>query len=381
MKRGCRLVLLIMFLVTMAGCKEAQPVSGTGTDVPKGIFQPKTGEMLAVGDVMLARKVERLIASQGEGYPFARLGDSLKAADLVFGNLESPLSERGRPLPGKGICFRARPSMAAELARRGFDVLSIANNHALDYDTPAFEDTLRLLGEAGIRTVGGGGNITEARSPVILEEQGLKIAFLAYTEMADIYFHPKYQRRFQATQDVGGVAPLVEADVKEDIAAVRDKVDILVLSLHWGTEYSDRPTDEQRRLAREFIDAGADIILGHHPHVIQGVERYGRGIIAYSLGNFIFDQNQKLATKQGMMLRFKVSRGGVEEVTVLPVFINESQPVVASGEEGKPILERISALSQDLGTKLTLNEDRAVVTLNPEKATTMPIEPAQAGSE
>ena len=375
------LVLPLFCLFFLAGCRGAEPVTGPKLERVEPAFRPQSIEMVAAGDVMLARKVERLIASQGEGYPFARLGDSLKAADLLFANLESPLSERGRPLPGKGICFRARPSMAAELARQGFDVLSIANNHALDYDIPAFEDTLRLLGEVGIRTVGGGGNITEARNPVIVEEQGIKIAFLAYTEMADIYFHPKYQRRFRATQDLPGVAPLVEADVKEDIAAVRDKVDVLVLSLHWGTEYSDRPSDEQRRLAREFIDAGADIILGHHPHVIQGVERYGSGIIAYSLGNFIFDQNQKLATKQGMLLRFKVSRGGVEKVTVLPVFISESQPVVACGEEGKPILERIRALSQDLGTKLTLDENQAVLLLNSQEATAMPVEPAQAGSE
>ena len=127
--------------------------------------------LMAVGDVMLARKVERLMQNHGTDYPFVRIENKLQEADITFGNLESPLSERGTPLPGKGICFRARPEMAARLKQAGFDVLSVANNHSLDYDTDAFLDTLDLLRSNQIEPVGGGRNIDEARQPIIIENK------------------------------------------------------------------------------------------------------------------------------------------------------------------------------------------------------------------
>jgi poly-gamma-glutamate capsule biosynthesis protein CapA/YwtB (metallophosphatase superfamily) len=355
-----RLAILLLFLMIILGVAACEPEQHQQSE-PVAVVEPEpeveSVKLAAVGDVMLARKVDRLMRSGGDDYPFAKLGQELQEADLAFANLESPLSARGEPMPGKGICFRGRPEMVARLAQAGFDVVSIANNHALDYDEPAFLDTLDLLTAAGIKAVGGGKNITEARQPVIIERKGLKIGFLAYTDYADIYFHNRYPRRFQATDEISGVAPLVEAEIREDIAALREQVDILVVSLHWGLEYVHETDAARRQLAHTLIDDGADIILGHHPHVLQGIESYNDGLIAYSLGNFIFDQNQKLSTRQGLMLEVELTPQGVGKATIYPVFIDESQPRIVSGEEAQDILDLVQKLSEDLDTILEVNQE------------------------
>lgn len=359
MRAGCLFLIglltagtALLYKTPPAGIEPATLTAEPGT---------KAVELVAVGDIMLARKVERMMQAYGDDYPFAKIADEIYQADIAFGNLESPLSTRGRALPGKGICFRARPALAGQLAEKGFDVLSIANNHALDYDTPAFNQTRQVLQEAGIATVGGGKNIDEARRPVILEAKGLKIGFLAYTDYADVYFHPRYPRRFQATNEVEGVAPLVEQDIRQDINAIRPRVDILVVSLHWGVEYSHRPTAAQQRMAHAFIDSGADLILGHHPHVLQGIERYNRGLIAYSLGNFIFDQNHRLETRQALMLKARITAQGLEEASIYPVFIDQSQPRLVAEEEARGILPQLQSLSAELGTTLEVGSHRAVL--------------------
>lgn len=310
--------------------------------------------LLAVGDVMLARKVERLIQANGEEYPFKNVKGRLEAADLTIGNLESPLSSRGKALPGKGIAFRARPEMARVVSQTGFDVMSLANNHSLDYDTDAFLDTIDLLKFNGVRTIGGGRNIMEAREPVIVERNGLKIGFLAYTIFADIYYDARYRRAFEATDAMSGVAPLVKDQMIEDIAKLDPTVDYTVVSLHWGTEYARTPDESQKILARALIDSGADLIVGHHPHIIQGFERYKNGLIAYSLGNFVFDQNWSDYTRKGLMLNVKFTRKGMEDVNAVPVFIHESQPAVMTGTEADKLLNDLKSRTQNLGTSASI---------------------------
>ncbi len=310
--------------------------------------------LVAVGDIMLARKVERLIQNHGTDYPFARIEHKLQEADIAFGNLESPLSERGTPLPGKGICFRARPEMSARLKQAGFDVLSVANNHALDYDTDAFLDTLDLLRSNDIQPVGGGRNIDEARQPIIIEKNGLRVGFLAYTIFADVYYDYRYRRTFRATETISGVAPLEQELILEDLAALRPQVDVVIVSLHWGTEYSRYPDPGQQELGRALIDAGADLIIGHHPHITQGFERYGNGLIAYSLGNFIFDQNQHLFTRQGLILDLQLTADGLSDLRVWPVFIQESQPYIMEGEQAREFLQTVQESTRRLGTESTI---------------------------
>ncbi|GAW92404.1 CapA family protein [Calderihabitans maritimus] len=326
---------------------------------------PETVQLLAVGDVMLARKVGRLMEEKGLYYPFAKIAARLQSADLTFGNLESPISDRGFPLPRKGIWFRARPETVRALVYSGFDVMSLANNHALDYESPALLQTIEILARNGIASVGAGENLMQARKSVVKTVNGVRVGFLAYSDMADLIWDWNYPRSMRATEERPGIAPLDEKIILEDIAELRKKVDIVVVSLHWGEEYSDYPTAGQRRLARRLIDAGAHLIIGHHPHTLQGLEVYRHGLIAYSLGNFVFDQNWSLETRQGLILDLVLTPLGIREARIMPIFIHQSQPRIASGEQGQAILEKTVRLSRQLGTRLILQENEAVISGEP----------------
>ncbi|MBC7341919.1 MAG: CapA family protein [Clostridia bacterium] len=318
--------------------------------------------LVAVGDVVLARKVAKAMAEYGVDYPFMLIGQQLRDADLTFGNLECPISDRGSRLPGKGIWFRADPAVGPVLKDVGFDVLSIANNHSLDYLDQAFYDTIDLVKAQGISLVGGGCNLAEARQPVIREVNGIRIAFLAYSDMADIYWSQKFKRTLAATEDRCGVAPLKIDMIEEDVSKAVYASDLVVVSLHWGVEYSDYPTAEQRRLAHRIIDAGARLVLGHHPHTLQGVEYYKGGLIAYSLGNFVLDQYQKQKTQESFLLKVKFrDHGKTWKAEIWPVVLPKSQPRLATGPDADRILEKTRRLSQKLGTNLTLSGDHLTV--------------------
>lgn len=324
------------------------PVQGSPAPAPVPVDETIT--LNAVGDVMLARKVGRLIEANGTDYPLRLLGAELAAGDITFANLESPIASSGRPLPGKGICFRAAPAALASLTLGGFDVVSLANNHAVDYDSPALLETLELLAQSGIKTVGAGADINEARQPAILEAKGVKLAFLAYSDLADVYFSSKYPRPHRADANQSGVAPLEERLILEDIQAAAQQADLVLVSLHWGTEYVDQPSKQQREMAHRLIEAGADVILGHHPHWLQGLEVYQGKLIAYSLGNMVFDQNWSEATREGLVLQLELDRQGVRQAQVRPVFIQESQPGWAAGARQAKLNQQVVDLCRKLNT-------------------------------
>lgn len=324
----------------------------------------ETVELFAAGDVMLARHVEKLIEAHGPGYPFLHTRDLIRGADISFANLESPIAQGGFKLPGKGIWFRASRAAAQILSSAGFDVLSLANNHILDYEAPALKETIEFLRAQDIKPVGAGRNLTEARSPVVYEVRGIRTGFLAYSDFADIYWHPEYRRSLRATDTLPGVAPLSREIILEDVAALKDAVDIIVISLHWGNEYVDHPDSSQRALARELIDAGADLVIGHHPHVFQGIEVYKQGVIAYSLGNFVFDQYWSTKTQQGLALRCRLAKEGISSVDVLPVTIRRAQPSVAGGDEGRAIVSQLVSLSRALDTKVEVINGLGQITLD-----------------
>jgi poly-gamma-glutamate synthesis protein (capsule biosynthesis protein) len=278
------------------------------------------------------------------------MGSYLKGFDITFCNLESPISDQGQPVPGKGIAFRSPLKAMETLRMGGFDVISFANNHALDYRDEAFGQTLSLLRQDGVKTVGAGENLTASRQPAVFEKNGVKVAFLAYTDMADLWFSSSYKRPYRADETRCGVAPLEEDLILEDIAAVKSSVDVVVVSLHWGVEYTSGPTDQQQKLAHDLIDAGANLIIGHHPHVFQGFEVYGGGLIAYSLGNFIFDQNQRLETRQGLLLETTLTPEGLKKVRVRPALIEQSQPQEPDGEMENAMLAQLQEYCDDLGT-------------------------------
>lgn len=326
--------------------------------------EPKEFSIVTSGDVMLGRRVADAMKRWGINYPFARVTSYIRDADLAFGNLESPLSLQGTPLPGKGIWFRGDPKGAEALREAGYSVMSVANNHTLDYDTPAFLDTLAVLLENGIDPVGGGKNPAEATEPVIKQVCGQKIAFLAATEMADIFWSWEYRRTLEVKPEQPGVVRLDESQLANAIKALKGKADIIIVSLHWGTEFSDYPTEEQRRIAHGLVDAGANLIIGHHPHCLQGVEVYKGSIIAYSLGNFVYDKQTRPKSQEGLLLKVLFSGRSISKVILYPVLISDEQPRIAQGEDATRILSRTTTLSRELGTSLVVRDGIGVLNMS-----------------
>ncbi len=281
---------------------------------------PKVGEaeLLFVGDVMLGRGVAYQAKRHGGyTYPFLEVVDLLGSADLVFGNLEGPISSRGKN-QGSEYSFRFEPSAAKALKATGFDVVSLANNHILDYGVEALSDTMRYLKEAGIEAVGAGLNYNGANQPKILEVEGIKLAFLAYTNL--------YPKSLVAGESEAGVSDFDLEKVKESILGVRDLVDLVIVSWHWGEEYKTKASDLQGKIAKEMVDAGADLVVGHHPHVPQEVEQYKGAWIFYSLGNFVFDQNFSKETMGGLLIKARVGGPEKKVIQIEPLYfkINET---------------------------------------------------------
>ncbi|WP_432661984.1 CapA family protein [Wukongibacter baidiensis] len=318
--------------------------------VRKTNYENKTIRLTAVGDIMVGRRVGRILHEKGIDLAYKNLKETFNSSDILFGNLESPISNRGRKLPGKGICLRAKPEMAQVLKNSGFDIVSLANNHILDYDSEALLDTFKILKENDIAYIGAGRNIEEARKPYVMKLKGKTFAFLGYDEFAYIYYSSSYKRRFVATDNLSGTAPLKLDSIIEDVKKIREKVDYVVVSLHWGTEESNNINSTQKEIAHKLIENGVDIILGHHPHVIQPIEIYKGRPIIYSMGNYIFDQNDE-NNKQGMALEVLIEYGEIREVHALPIYIlNKSEPIIAHGKKGDFIKNKIIEISKRLDT-------------------------------
>jgi poly-gamma-glutamate capsule biosynthesis protein CapA/YwtB (metallophosphatase superfamily) len=257
---------------------------------------PAPVTLLAVGDLLLGSSVKSRILAEGADYPFRPAAAILRTADITFGNLECPLTERGVATAGKSaeslqakrnFLFRAPTACGAGLADAGFDVVSVANNHAMDYSAEGLRDTLSSLRAAGVQPVGGGEEITAACAPVILTRGKTRVAFLA---IADVL--PPFSAAGKTTPGIAparstAARPRFEAAVTAQLRALHEHVDFVFVSVHWGKERWTRPTPRQVKLGRFLIDAGADGVIGHHPHVLQPIERYHDKPIAYSLGNFI----------------------------------------------------------------------------------------------
>jgi len=251
--------------------------------------------IIFTGDMMLSRGVDyQMKKNKDFNYPFLKIADTVKSADIAFGNLEGPISSRGSN-QGSIYSFRDDPKVAGGLRFAGFDILSLANNHILDWGTEALEDTISILKANNIEPVGAGKNYEEANKPIIKEVNGTKFAFLAYTNLLPA--------SFTAAKNAAGISEFNQENIKKAVEGAKKNADIVIVSLHWGEEYAKSPSLWQKNLAHALIDSGADLIIGHHPHVVQGTEKYKTGWIAYSLGNFVFDQNFSEETMKGLMVK------------------------------------------------------------------------------
>ena len=262
-----------------------------------------------VGDVMLADGPGRVIAAGRD--PFVHVADRLRQADVRIGNLECVIARSGRALD-KPWTFRAHPRVLPVLQRH-LDAVSVANNHVGDFGREAFVEMLDHLDAAGIPRVGGGRNLAEAHRPLIIDQRGLRIALLAYDEF--------FPRSFEAGPDRPGSAWSEDEQVADDIRRARSehRADLVIPFMHWGSEGEPVANARQRQLARLMVDAGADAVVGAHPHVAQDAEVYRGKPIVYSLGNFVFDGFDRLDQRTGWMLFFTVDRSGVRAWHVEPV--------------------------------------------------------------
>lgn len=254
-----------------------------------------------VGDIMLADTPGQVIRHGGD--PFRQVDGLLSSADIRIGNLECTVATGGRPEAGKVFTLRAHPRVLRVLGRH-FDGLSLANNHSGDFGPAAFAEMIGHLERADIGFFGGGRTLADAHRPLIVERHGIRIAFLGYNE-----FMP---RRFEADEDKAGVAWSEDAQVRFDIANARQRegADVVIPVMHWGWENEAVANDRQRALARLMIDAGADAIVGGHPHVVQDIEIYRGKPVFYSLGNFVFDGFTRPENNTGWILRLDVDRHG-----------------------------------------------------------------------
>lgn len=285
MKRLSRLSLLVLLLI-LAGCATrpaavppavTAPTPAEPSPSPEPPAPPPRVTLLIVGDVMLARIPGEQV-EKGED-PLAAFAAELTGADLTVGNLECVIATVGEKVP-KAYNFRCHPRNVPLLARY-FDAVSVANNHSGDFGKEAFAEQLDLLKQGGVPYFGGGKNLAEAHGPLILERNGLRIALLGYNEVE--------LRSYEAGPESPGLAWSVDEQVERDIRAAREKADLVVVYPHWGLEYHPTHSARQEELARKMVRAGADLVVGAHPHVTQPVEVYQDRLIAYSLGNFVFD--------------------------------------------------------------------------------------------
>jgi len=296
-------LLLTCAVIWLPGCRGEECGSRTVT-------------LVAVGDVLLARGVAKQIDKHGADWLFDDTRDVLKGADLAFCNLECPLSTRG--VPGKRrFLFRADPKHAAALLSNGFDVVSLANNHTLDYGRDAMLDTIEAVRKAGITPVGAGANKAEASRIQVVTRHGLRVGFVAYVDL------PSYG--VVTLPDKPGVAGVDSGSLPAEIRAAKKKCDALVVSFHWGVEYMKRPTERQKKLARLCIDNGADLVLGHHPHVLQPVETYKGRPIAYSMGGFVWDGRVLGANKSAVYL-FELGKSSARLAKSIPIDIKGCRP-------------------------------------------------------
>jgi poly-gamma-glutamate synthesis protein (capsule biosynthesis protein) len=293
---------------------------------------------------MLARSIGTALARNLDDFPFGAVASILQSADVTVGNLECALGTAGKRAR-KSYTFLGPPDAAASLANAGFDVVSLANNHSLDYGPSALNETRGLLSAVGILYAGAGADEAAAHRPAVLAIKGLRLAFLAYVNTPA---EGSYRAStWGAKGNKAGVAWANPKRIAADVASARARADVVIVLLHSGRENVQVPDSTQRRVARAAIDAGAALVIGSHPHVLQGVERYRGGVIAYSLGNFVFDG--LYSRSETAILHVTLGREGVRAIDWTPVVLRRGRPEIAGTQQARNIRQRIERLSARLG--------------------------------
>jgi len=340
-----------------------------------GAQTTKKNRLAIVGDVAMEAADPKVVLAKAA--PF------LRESGIAFCNCEWPLTDRGAPWPGKaGRVVRSHPSKIETYTFAGFDAVGLANNHTMNYGPEGLLQTIELLDAAGIKHCGGGANLEAAHRPAVVEWQGARVAFLSYTSV--------FTAGFEATPDRPGLAvvkvetsynvpsrlhempgsplevtttpdPRHKDRLQADVSAARQLADAVVVSWHWGVSMGyQHLVPYQTELGHAAIDAGADLVVGHHPHTLQGIELYRGRPIAYSIAHFGFDMESSSFSPESVLLDVELTPHGFGQMLVRPVANSVEQPEIVDAEAGRQCLDWLARLSKPLGTRLDLTPDGAL---------------------
>jgi poly-gamma-glutamate synthesis protein (capsule biosynthesis protein) len=359
--RSVRIVSLIMIIyadIAVAAPTKADGIVDAAHESSALDSQPIETSILCTGDIMLVGSAKPIIEQRGVNYPFDRMRSIIQAADVAIGNLEMPLGLTGAPIPEKDFTFIGEPKLAGGIANAGFDVLALANNHMGDYGDDALLQTLEVLSANKLRYCGAGPDLQAARQPAIVKSKNTHIAVLAYSKTYPFEF-------FAGEGDPGTVNGIAEIFVP-DIKAAKERANLVVVSFHWSGELVTEPREYQEWLGKLAIDAGADLVFGHHPHVLQGIEVYKGKIIAYSLGDFVFGSGSE-SKHTGAILRVTFKNGETKRGEIIPINVDnrevQFQPRTFSGDAARAAINEIRTLSQKWGTEIIAEGNIGIIKL------------------
>ncbi len=348
---GVLFALAIVFAAVYGGTKLAGLIWNQGNQAPATPPPEETGTLPAtdpevhlsfVGDVMMSGNVENRLKEKGYDFPYTYVRSLFQQDDYTIANLETPVTARGKPADNKEYVYKSPPEAIPELKAAGVDLVNLANNHSMDQGEEGLLDTFQALDANKIEYVGAGANAERAYSPVYVERNGITFAVFGFSRVVP-------DTSWYAGKNKPGVA--ITYDPKRAVEAIRSakaQADLVVVVTHWGKERVDEPVDHQVELAHAYIDAGADLVVGGHPHVLQGFEKYKDKWIAYSLGNFIFTRATVPKTWETMVLQASCKKTGDCALKMLPYYTELGQPVPMDDETGAKLLQRIESISRDV---------------------------------
>lgn len=282
-------------------------------------------------------------------FPFEKVSHIFKQSDLTFANLECSHSDIGlKKNDLSSIQMRGDPRNIQGLVDAGIDVVNVANNHSMQHGKEVFLDSIQNLETHNIQHCGANPDDHLIGIPTIVKKNGLSVAFFGYSLRPRQYF--EYAPLYTEGHEDG---------IIRDIKKIRDEVDIVVISVHWGDEFIQRPSPEEIRTARNVIDAGANLIIGHHPHVLRGIEEYHGGYIVYSLGNFVCDMVWDDTLRSSMIFQCQLTQDGVKDINLIPTYTNNNfQPEILERKQAELALSKMDSLSKSLATETMAEYDK-----------------------
>lgn len=326
------------------------PIQVTVLEPPQSAAHfPASLSLIAGGDVLPACYLDPYIKDQGEDYPYARIAPVFQGADIGLANLECPLSRRGKRYAKKKFTFRGRPEAAGALLKAGINVVALGNNHIMDYGAEALQDTLAALDQAGVAHAGAGETLSEARAPARLDlPGGVQAAILSYSLT--------YPAAFWAGRRNPGTAFARLPQVEADVASAAAWADWVAVCFHWGGELKTLPRQYQVQFGRAAIDAGAHVVLGSHPHILQGMEWYRGGLIVYSLGNLAFGGGRSKRAVDSALVKVNFDPGTKSlDAWVLPLSVDNLAtrfiPTPLTGDRAERIVRDMRDYSRAWGTR------------------------------